>query len=253
MRRLILPALQLGALAAVVLLWQQLTASGHLNRNIYGEPSQIWQVWCAWWDDGQLVDSTASTLEVVLLGMLAGIAIGCVMGTIMGISALARDITEPFVMFYNGLPRMMLLPLVTIPLGFQNTSKVVLVILVTWVIVALNVAAGCQQIPRDYFAHVRLLGGGRLGVTRDVWAPSIAVWVIASSRTTFQFAFATAVFAEFSGAPEGLGHLVVLGQQTFQINEVMAALLIVAALGAVASIGLDHVERYVGRWRPSVS
>jgi NitT/TauT family transport system permease protein len=245
--------LQLAVVVGAIVLWTGLTSTGRIDPNTYGQPLQILNVWQDWWHSGELINSTVSTLKVVALGMVFGTLAGCLVGTVIGVFPLIRDVTEPFVMFYNGLPRMLLLPLVTIPLGFETASKVVLVILVTWVIVTLNVAAGCQQIDRDLLAHVRLLGGARLGVARDVWAPSIALWVIASSRTTFQFAFATAVFAEFSGAPQGLGHLVVLGQQTFRINEVMGALLIVAALGAVGNLLLDRVERYLGRWRVSVN
>lgn len=252
MSRVVRIALQLAVVALAVASWEWLAATGGIDRYTYGQPSQIATVWATWWSSGELVSSATSTVVVVVLGMLAGTLLGCLVGTLIGASELAREIIEPFIMFYNGVPRMLLLPLVTIPLGFHSASKVVLVVLVTWVIVALNVAAGYQQIPREFVAHVRLLGGSWFGLSRDVWVPSVANWVIASSRTTFQFAFATAVFAEFSGAPQGLGHLVVLGQQTFRINEVLAALLIIAALGVVGNVLLDRLERRAGRGSPAL-
>lgn len=242
-------ALQLAVVALALYLWQLLSSSGRINANTYGEPSAILSVWQNWWGNGELVSSTLATLEVVVLGMLLGTAFGCLAGTLIGLSALIRDVVEPFVMFYNGIPRMILLPLLVVPLGFGTASAITLVILVAWVIVTLNVAAGCREMPKDVLAHVRILGGGALGVARDVWVPSVALWVVASSRTTFQFAFAAAVFAEFSGSPEGLGHLVVVGQQTFQVNQVLAALLIVAVLGAAGNVLLDQAEQAIGRWR----
>lgn len=243
--------LQLSIVVAGVLTWEWAGDTERIERSTFGQPSLIREALQGWVDDGVLGHHVLVTLRVLALGMGLGMALGVLVGLAMGLSALTRDVIEPFVMFYNGMPRMILLPVVAVPLGFSPGSKVALVVLVTWVLTALNVAAGCAQLPPELTANTRLLGARWWHLALDVYAPSVFGWVLSSARTTFQFAFATAVFAEFSGAPEGLGYLVVLGQQTFRINQVMAALLVISLIGVAGNALLDVAERRISRWRPA--
>jgi NitT/TauT family transport system permease protein len=86
---------------------------------------------------------------------------------------------------------------------------------------------------------------------RDVYAPSLGLWVVASSRTTFGFAFQGAVLAEFAGENQGLGFLVVTGQNTFKVNEIYAALALIVVISIIGNVVLSYAESRVTRWMPS--
>lgn len=250
MRHAIRISLQAATAVLLVLLWQWGRTSGHLSPD-FGEPKVIGETLRRWISDGTLFDATTSTLRVLMTGWVLGTLIGAAVGLLIGTSPMARQICEPFLMFVYGMPRLILQPFFVIWLGFGTAPKVALVIMTIWIITTVNVAQGCRQIPGELVANARLLGAQRIRLARDVYAPSLALWVISSSRITFGLAFQAAIVAEFVGSNQGLGHLITLGQVGFRVNDIFATLVVVMLLAMAGNGLLTVAERRATRWMPS--
>jgi NitT/TauT family transport system permease protein len=143
---------------------------------------------------------------------------------------------------------LLLLPFFLVWLGFGLLPKVLLVISVIVVIVALAVASGVREVDTSYIDNVRVLGGGKPRLILDVYAPSVALWVLSSSRTTVGYALQAAVAAEFIGSNVGLGALVVKGQGFLDVSQVFAAIAVMLVLAVILDLALSLVQRRVTRW-----
>src|SRR5258708_25471207 len=197
--------------AAVLLAWEWLADKGSIGKATFSTPSGIWSALRGWAVDGTLWTNAWSTIQVLMIGW----AIGVALGTIIGLAAPSRnvwDFIEPFLVFLNAVPRLLLLPLFVVWLGFGVLPKILLVISVIVVIVALAVASGIHEVDQAYLDNVRILGRRRGLLIPDLYGPSVVLWVLASSRTTVGYALQAAVAAEFIGSNVGLGALVVQGQ-----------------------------------------
>lgn len=250
-RRIVIFTLQLACVVAFLWLWQWASTTGYIRSFEFGKPSEVYRTLVRWWQDGTLLTASLSTLQVLLLGWGVGTLVGMAVGVLTGVSPFAREVLEPFLDFVNALPRLILQPFVVIWLGFGLPAKLVFVVMVVWIVTAVAVAEGSRQIPQELVQNTRLLGAGRLRVLRDVYAPSLGLWVVTSSRTTFGFAFQAAVLAEFVGTNQGLGHLIIAAENQFQVNSIYAALAVIMVISIAGNALLSLAEARATRWMPA--
>src|SRR5262249_12440310 len=189
--------------------------------------------------------------KVLIVGWVIGMAFGVLLGCALGLSDFLRRVADPFLAFFNGMPRLILYPFLAIWLGFELTSKVVFVALVIFVVVTTTVTAGFREVDRDLVANVRILGGGIGPLVRDVYGPSLAIWVLSSARVTLGYAFQAAIAAEFIGASTGLGYLTVVGQEQLDVNQIWAALTVVVLLAWALDGAVALADRRLLRWMPA--
>jgi NitT/TauT family transport system permease protein len=250
LRRVAILSVQAAVVAAFVVIWQVGSDHHWINAFIYSRPSLIWGMLKEWARNGTLVSETWSTLQVLLLGWGLGLLMGTALGMLVGMSETARTYFEPFLIFFNGLPRLLFLPVFVIWFGFGTTPKVILVVFVVVFIVAMTVANGVREVEDDLVLNVRLHGASKLEVLLDAFLPAIALWVVSSSRTTVGFAFQATVAAEFIGSSHGLGALVVNGQQTLDTPQVYAALVVMFVVAIVLDSILGVIQKRVTKWMP---
>lgn len=246
-------AVQALIVVAAIVAWQVLAEGGSIDTVTFSSPSGIWSALRTWMDDGTLWTNTWSTIKVLMIGWAIGVAAGTVIGVAGGASRGVWTFIEPFLVFANAVPRLLLLPFFLVWLGFGILPKILLVISVIVVIVALAVATGVREVDQTYIDNVHVLGGRRGWLMRDVYGPSIALWVLASSRTTVGYALQAAVAAEFIGSNVGLGALVVKGQGYLDVAQVFAAIAAMLVLALVLDGLLSLLQRRVSRWTASQS
>ena len=88
--------------------------------------------------------------------------------------------------------------------------------------------------PEPVSSNARILGASRLQVTRQVVLPSAFTWVLASLHISFGFALIGALVGEILGAEQGLGLLIRSSQNNFDMNGVLAGMVIVAIIALIA-------------------
>jgi NitT/TauT family transport system permease protein len=246
-----LPLAQIALVVAVVAVWAWGSSAGWLNDFAFGSPADTGEQLITWLTDGTLLESALSTLQVLLIGWVIGMAAGIVIGTVLGLSSFANRVAGPYLAFLNGMPRLILYPFLAIWLGFDLTSKVSLVALVISVPVILTVSSGFREVDPNLIDNVKLFGAGTPHMIRDVYGPSLAIWVISTARVTLGYAFQAAVAAEFIGASVGLGYLTVLGQASLNVNEIWAALIAVMLIAWALDGLVSAADRRLLRWMPT--
>jgi NitT/TauT family transport system permease protein len=251
LRGLRLPMAQIALVVALVTLWAAGSSAGWLDDFAVGSPHETGEQLVTWLSDGTLVDSTLSTLQVLVIGWLIGMAVGIVIGTLLGLSSFANRVAGPYLAFFNGMPRLILYPFLAIWLGFELISKVTMVALVIVVPVILTVSSGFREVDGDLVANVKLFGAGTANLIKDVYGPSLAMWVVSTARVTLGYAFQAAIAAEFVGASVGLGYLTVLGQESLNVNQIWAALIAVVLIAWALDGLVSAVDRRLLRWMPT--
>ena len=193
-----------------------------------------------------------STIQSTLWGFLVGISTGFAAGLLLGRSDRIARIFDPFIVAFNSLPRIALVPLITMIFGFGLLAKIVLAWSIVFFIVFFNTFQGARSVDADLIHSARFLGAGDGQIMRTVVVPSTLAWTFASLTPSISFALIGVVVGEFIGGESGggLGYLIIQSLGTLNAADMMVALFVLGAIGIVMALGIRQIERRLLRWRP---
>ncbi len=193
-----------------------------------------------------------STVQSTVWGFLVGISTGFVAGLLLGRNDRMARVFEPYIIAFNSLPRIALVPLITMIFGFGLLAKVVLAWTIVFFIVFFNTFQGTRSVDADLVHSARFLGASEAQIVRTVIVPSALAWTFASLTPSISFALIGVVVGEFIGGESGggLGYLIIQSLGTLNAADMMVALVVLGAIGIVMALGIKQVESRLLRWRP---
>ena len=193
-------------------------------------------------------------LYVTLMEAMLAFAIGSVGGVLVGFWFARQPRTaavfDPYVKMANALPRVVLAPIFTLWFGLGIWSKVALGITLVFFIVFFNVYQGVKEVSPVVLANARMLGASQRQLLRQVYLPSATSWVFSSLHTSVGLAFVGAVVGEYLGSSQGVGYLILQAEGSFDINTVMAGILVLTAFALVLDEAVGRIEKHLMKWQP---
>jgi NitT/TauT family transport system permease protein len=217
----------------------------------FGEPIKIFvRIWDWFVTDHDIYGHLWVTLLETVLAFLFGTVAGLVVGMWLALSPIAAAILDPYIKAMNSMPRVILAPIFAVWFGLGIASKVALGFTLVFFIVFFNVYQGVKEVSPTVLANARMLGAGRNQLLRHVYLPSATSWVFSSLHTSVGLAFVGAVVGEYLGSSRGVGYLILQAEGTFDINTVMAGILVLTAFALVLDWVVGRVERHLMRWQP---
>ena len=259
--RLKLRLWQAGLLLALFAFWYLMTTPGLLPNVMFendrqaafffGEPLKVLaRVWAWFFTDADIYRHLAVTLVETLLAFGIGAVLGLAGGLWLALAPLASDVLEPYVKALNAMPRIILAPIFAVWFGLGIGSKVALGVTLVFFIVFFNVYQGVKEVSPVVLANARMLGAGRRQLLRHVYLPSATSWVFSSLHTSVGLAFVGAVVGEYLGSSQGVGYLILQAEGTFDMNTVMAGILVLTGFALVLDGLVGRVERRLMKWQP---
>ena len=185
-----------------------------------------------------------------MLAFAIGTVGGLLMGMWLALSPMAAAILDPYIKAFNSMPRIILAPIFAVWFGLGIASKVALGFTLVFFIVFFNVYQGVKEVSPTVLANARMLGAGRNQLLRHVYLPSATSWVFSSLHTSVGLAFVGAVVGEYLGSSRGVGYLILQAEGTFDINTVMAGILVLTAFALVLDWVVGRAESHLMRWQP---
>jgi NitT/TauT family transport system permease protein len=204
---------------------------------------------CLTADKGNLWTHTLATLRNTFWGFVVGVGSGVAVGMILGRSEVLAKIFEPYIVAFNSLPRVALVPLIIIMFGLGDVSKVVTALTLVFFVVFFNTFEGTRAVDRDYVNAARFLGAGPWQITRTIYVPSALAWVFASLTPAVSFALIGVIVGEFIGSERGLGKVIIEAEAQLQTADMMVALFVLMFVGVALVIGVREVQRRLLRWQ----
>ncbi len=252
---------QFGLLLAVFLFWHVATAPGLLPNVMFdndrqaafffGEPLKVFgRIWHWFVTEADIYRHLAVTLIETLLAFALGSGLGLACGLWLALSPLASAVLEPYIKAMNSMPRIILAPIFAVWFGLGIASKVALGVTLVFFIVFFNVYQGVKVVSPVVLANARMLGASPRQLLRHVYLPSATSWVFLSLHTSVGLAFVGAVVGEYLGSSQGVGYLILQAEGTFDINTVMAGILVLTAFALVLDAAVGRVERRLMKWQP---
>lgn len=252
---------QLLLLVAIFFFWWLMTKPGLIppfmfqDENqaafFFGEPIQIGKVIWDWFVVNlEIYPNLAVTLTETVLAFVFGTAAGLLVGLWLALAPTAAAIADPYIKGLNSMPRVILAPIFGVWFGLGIGSKVALGITLVFFIVFFNVYQGVREVSPNVLASARMLGANKTQLLRFVYLPSAMSWVFSSLHSSVGMAFVGAVVGEYLGSASGVGYLILQAESTFDINTVMAGILVLTAFALVLDWMVSLGEHHFMKWQP---
>jgi NitT/TauT family transport system permease protein len=252
---------QLGLLVILFVVWHVLTQPGLIPPFVFdndsqaafffGQPLVIFgRVWRWFVTDADIYRHLAVTLVETVLAFGFGAVFGLACGLWLALSPTAGAILEPYIQALNSMPRIILAPIFAVWFGLGILSKVALGVTLVFFIVFFNVYQGVKEVSPVILANARMLGASQQQLLRHVYLPSATSWVFSSLHTSVGLAFVGAVVGEYLGSSQGVGYLILQAEGTFDINTVMAGILVLTAFALVLDAAVGRIEKRLMKWQP---
>ncbi|MGA8771188.1 MAG: ABC transporter permease [Rhodomicrobium sp.] len=234
---------------ALALLWEAAVRLGLVTGRLMPPPSKIVSTLAALAQSGELWLHASATLSRVLGGFAIGAAAGTVLGALTGSSDLGRRLLDPMLQALRAVPSIAWVPLFILWLGIFEASKLALIALGVFFPIYLGVEGAVRSVDRKLIEVGRSFRLSRFGMISRILLPAVLpAWVV-SLRSGLGLGFMFVVAAEFMGASEGLGYLLVDGQQLGKADQILAAIVAFALLGKAADSVLILVTKPFIAWQ----
>ena len=247
------PALGLLLPLGLALGWELAVRAGFATGRLVPPPSVIYATFAELARTGELQRHALATLARVAAGFGAGVVAGTVLGAITGYSIVLHRLLDPTLQALRAIPSIAWVPLFILWLGIFEASKVTLIAVGVFFPVYLGVMGAVMSVDRKIVEVGRIFRLTGTQMVRRILLPAVLPSYVIALRSGLGLGWMFVVAAEFMGASEGLGFLLVDGQQLGKPAQIVAAIVAFAIIGKTTDWILVGATAPFLRWEDRVA
>ena len=245
-------------LTAFFCLWELFARSGVVNPLFFPKASSMFE---ALWNgltttappgavvSGSIRDHLLYTLTNLGIGLVIACVVGIPAGLLMGGNKYVEKILSPYVWALTSLPRIALVPLFILFLGFGLEMQITIIVLSAVFPIIINSWAGVKTTDKSLLAAAKVFGATRRELYTKVVLPYTLPFIISGIQQGIGRGLVGVIIAEIFGGSNGLGYLVSRSADTFN-SALMYAVLFVLVVVSLTLIQFTRwLEAYVAPWR----
>ncbi|MGF7191789.1 sulfonate transport system permease protein [Robbsia andropogonis] len=230
-----------------VLLWVLGSEQGWISQQILPPPALVIATLHDMAYSGDLWTNVSASLTRIAIGFGLGVAGGLALGAILGLSRVAETYVLPTFNAIVQIPLLGWLPFLMLLVGIGEPLKYLLIAHAAFVPVTLSTLQGFREPPKGLMEVARTFRLSPWQTIISVILPAAAPVIGTGIRLAFTKAWLALVVVEMLAASSGLGYLVGYGRQLFQLDLVLASVLIIALIGYCADRLLTVLESKLHR------
>ncbi|MFI8890402.1 ABC transporter permease [Streptomyces paradoxus] len=237
-------------LALFFALWELVARAELLNPLFFPQASDIFSAMWTGFADGTIGPQLWHSLSNLLTGLVVSALIGIPVGLLMGASRTADLVLSPYVWAMVSLPRVALIPLLILILGFGNSMQLTIIILSAVFPIMVNCMAGVKTVDPSLIRAGKVLGASRVQLYRKIVLPFTLPFVISGINQGIARGLVGMLIGELlGGSGEGLGFLLNRAGDNFDSATMYAILIILAVMSVGLVQSMNVLERRAAPWR----
>jgi putative hydroxymethylpyrimidine transport system permease protein len=234
-------------LVAIVAVWELATGVLGVEDYILPAPSAVARALVDRWEP-TLASATWVTLTEVLVGFAIAVGAGLLIACGLHFSRIARSAFYPWLIGSQTVPVVVIAPVLAIIFGYSLTPKLILVALLCFFPIVVATLDGLSTVDDDLRQMMRTLYGTRWSIFRRVEFPAALPSLFTGLRLSAAYASTAAVFGEYSGSSDGLGHVMRQAVPQLQSALVFAAIALLSAMSIALFVLVTALERALVGW-----
>jgi len=198
---------------------------------------------------GSILDHLGYSMGTLATGLGIACVIGIPAGLLMGGNRVIETILSPYIWALASLPRIALVPLFILFMGFTMKMQITIIALSAVFPIIINAWAGVKTTEKSLLSAARVFGASKTDLYRKVVFPYTLPFIISGIQQGIGRGLIGVVIAEIFGGSKGLGYLISRAADTFN-SSLMYAVLILLVIVSLTLVNLTRwLEAYVAPWR----
>jgi ABC-type nitrate/sulfonate/bicarbonate transport system permease component len=235
-------------LVAVLGVWEFAFGGGRVNPIFSAPPSEVIGKIPKVMTSAEYLPALVSTLRLFALGFGIAIVIGVPLGLAIARSKVLDAAVTPYLNAIYASPVPAIIPILTAVLGFQLTTKVVVVVLLAVFPILINANQGAKSVDPTILEVARSFRVNEARLWRDVIIPSSLPYLLVGLRLGAARGMIGTAVAELYTSPDGLGYLIIRYGYRFEMDGMLVVVLTFTAISLLFSLSLATLERRFERW-----
>lgn len=241
-----------GVVALFFITWELAVAVTGMSRFVLPAPTSIFNALVFLLQQPYFWEHFRYTVTEILIGFSIAISFGVTMGILIGRSRLAEVLCSPFIIASQVTPKVGLMPLFLLWLGFGMESKIAMVALLSFFPILKATILGIRSIDenkRHLFAIHKASPWQRI-VKLEI--PAVLPFIMTGIETASVLAVTGAIVGEYLGGNKGLGAYIVIALNSLMIERMFATIIVLATFGFAFYSSISMIRRLLVGWHESV-
>ncbi|MDQ3778666.1 MAG: ABC transporter permease [Actinomycetota bacterium] len=240
-------AAELAVPIVILAAWQLWTSRA--NDPFFPRLSTILVEFREMWLFSQFELHVVPSLTRIAAGFAIAVVLGVLLGIPVGLSRWGRLLAMPHIEWWRAMPPPALLPISVVLLhSIENRQKISFIAFFCLFPILLNTIDGVRGIDPTLVETARSYGMRSLERIRRVVLPAALPQIFAGMRTSLSLAVIIMVLTEYFSSTSGVGYVLLISKNTFQLVQMWSAIVLIGLLGYLLNLLLLVVERRVLRW-----
>lgn len=235
---------QLALLISLFALWELSTRLGWSDGFLISSPSRMVRTALRLLQQGQLWRHVGQSVLETVIGFTAGTALGTAVAMMMWWWPRLSRVLDPYLVVLNALPKTALGPIFIVWMGAGMGAIIAMTLAISLIVTILNVYEGFREVDTEKVRLMQTLGASRGQILRLLILPANGATLLATLKVNVGLSWVGVIMGEFLVSRAGLGYLIVYGSQVFNMDLVMASVLVLALCAVVMYYLVLWVEKY---------
>lgn len=229
--------------------WELLARADVVSKLILPRFSEVINITIELAQKGELSKHLIFSAGNFTAGFLIASVTGIPLGLALGASKTLDRILGPYVWALFSTPRLAILPLITIVMGFGSESKIFLVFIGAFFVIVINTWAGVQTVDQSLIRAGRAFGANRIQLFTKIVVPYTLPFIIVGLRLGVTRALVVNLVSEMLASSRGMGYLVIRAVDSFKTEQLFSMILILVIVSMSLVTALRHIELWIAPWR----
>ncbi|HKM34359.1 MAG TPA: ABC transporter permease [Lachnospiraceae bacterium] len=229
---------------AFIILWELAADLNLIDTFFFSSPSNVIMCFVNLIINKSLLMHIGITLFETLLSFILVFILGMGTATLLWYSTSLSEISEPYMVILNSLPKSALAPLFIVWLGTGTTTIIVAGISVAVFGSVISLYTGFRNVDSEKITLIYTLGGKKKDAFQKVVLPGSIPIILSTMKVNIGLALVGVIIGEFLAARRGLGYLIIYGSQVFQMHMVITSIIILCVIAMGLYQGIQYLEHW---------
>lgn len=232
----------------LLLLWHVAVEKSWVNPLLLPAPDLVWTALKDLYKSGELWANLSISLTRIAYGFSAGMLLALILGLSMGLSRTVEAYVWPTFKVINLVPVVGWIPLLILLVGIDEALKIILIAKAALVPMTINIFKGVRNIPESLTEVVDVYQLSTWSRFKNLVLPGAFMSFIGGLRLSLASAWGALVAVELLASSEGIGYLMVYGRQIFQLDVVMATVIVIGFVGFFFDVLIRLLQKKLNPW-----
>lgn len=234
---------QITLLILLLIIWQLLADFELINTFISSSPKKVIETIISLHEQQNLYHHIWITVYETVISFGIGTILGTFIAILLWWNNFLYKVFDPYLTIINSLPKVALGPIIIIWAGANINSIIIMALLISVIVTIITVYNGFISTDQNKINLLKSFKATKFQILRHVILPSSYSTIISSLKINISMSLIGVIMGEFLVSKEGIGYLIMYGSQVFNLNLVIAGIIILMIVSYLMYLIVVYIEK----------